>query len=178
MTFREGSDWRELIPDLSIPYIARCERVEDRETKNGQTLQWMFGVHEQATGEAVVKGDGSPLLISRMTPPEVTAKNRTRRFIEALLGQALSKEQLRGLLESGTLARRLKDRRAMCFIEMSDDGGLWPRINELHPLDNGKPPAMPASPPSPKRSYDEVFGSDDEEADKRAATADDSELPF
>lgn len=186
MTFQESPDIRSLIDPL-VPYIVRLERVADRETKIGEALEWTFVIYNRATEIAVLKPDDKPLIISRITSPGTGPKTRTRRFIEALLGQPLSKDQLRSLLQSGTLAGRLKDRKALAFIEFeeAEDGGIWPRINELQRLDNGKsPPVMPASPPStppsPPRVYEDIFGDDDgNTSPPPSPVADGSEaLPF
>jgi len=159
MTFQESPDYRSLLDD-QVPYIVRLERVSDRQTKIGEALEWVFAIYDSTTGTAVLKPDDKPLTISRITSPATGPKTRTRRFIESLLGTELSKAQLRSLLQSGTLAGRLKDRKALAFIEFEegDDGGVWPRINELQKLDSEKPPAMPAA---PARSYEEVFGDED-----------------
>jgi hypothetical protein len=166
MTFQESPDFRSLIDPL-VPYLVRLERVSDRETKIGEALEWTFLIYDRATETAVLKPDDRPLTISRITSPGTGPRTRTRRFIEALLGTELSKDQLRSLLQSGTLAGRLKDRKALAFIEFeeSDDGGVWPRINELQPLKSDK---QPLAPPPPPRSYEAVFEDDDA----------DSQLPF
>jgi hypothetical protein len=93
-----------------------------------------------------------------------------------LLGQELSKDQLRSLLQSGTLATRLRNRTALAFIEFEEaqDGVTYPRINELQPADNSKPPQPPPS--SPPRSYEQVFGADEGPAPK--PNGDPTELPF
>jgi hypothetical protein len=185
MTFQESPDYRSLL-DPMVPYLVRLERVVDRETKIGEALEWTFAIHDCATGVAMLKPDSHPLTISRITSPGTGPRTRARRFIEALLGQELSKDQLKSLLQSGTLAGRLKDRKALAFIqfEEADDGAVWPRINELQRIDNGKPPptAMPASPqstpPSPLRSYEEVFGDGNPPSASPSAEDHTSELPF
>jgi hypothetical protein len=161
MTFQESPDYRSLL-DSQVPYLVRLDRVVDRETKIGEALEWTFAIHDRATGAAVLKPDDRPLTITRITSPGTGPKTRTRRFIEALLGQTLSKDQLKSLIQSGTLAGRLKGRKALAFVEFEEaaDGGTWPRINELQPLDNGKGPAPP---PVPPRSYEAVFGNEEGE---------------
>ncbi len=161
MTFQEQFDPRELI-DPTLAYIVRLDRVEDRETRVGDALQWTFAVHNRGDGVAVLKPDGKQLIVSRITSPSTGPRGRTRRFIHALLGRSLTTDELRQLIQQRSLAGTLKDRQALCFFEFDDrDDATFLRINELLPVDAGKPgkPAL-EPPPTAPRSYEDVF--DDE----------------
>lgn len=185
MTFQEQFDPRELI-DPTVSYLVRLDRVEDRQTQLGDALQWTFTVFERDSHNPVRKPDDKQLVVSRITSPSAGPRSRTRRFIHALFGRSLSKDELGTMIQQRTLASQLKDREALAFFEFDDrEDTTFLRINELLPVDAGKPgkPAL-EKPKREPREYSDVF--DDEPAEpppsgKRGKKTPDSsskDLPF
>lgn len=185
VSFRDGPDYRELV-DTETQYLVRLERVEDYETKLGESLRWHFAIHNQTDGTPVLKDDETQLVITRVTSPKAGPMSRTRRFVHALVGRELSKSEFRALIESGTLAQRLQGQKALAFIEFeAKDGNEYPRINELLPVPKSAgATANGAQPPSPNKPdpaalaqrYTEIFG--DEDGKSAKSTDDRSDLPF
>lgn len=185
MSFSVGPDYRELV-DTETQYLVRLERVEDYETKLGESLRWHFAIHNQSDGTPVLKDDDTQLVITRVTSPKAGPLSRTRRFVHALIGRELSKSELRGLIESGTLAQRLQGRTALANIEFEvTDNGEFPRINELLARQkpdgestNGSQPSAPNKPDTAAlaQRYLEIYGDEDGKPVKN--TDDKSDLPF